>query len=195
MKSTGKNCHRERAGRSGPKASERFRGGRDTEERWHWDGDGGREGGEEPELVASCKEQTGKPSWILMMKGFCKLGHVVLNYFCISTFAKPQINFQPQLIKMRETRKFGSTQTGKWLHKICWLQQRGSGFKAHCCRVSLGLQSKNQHSQSERLNPDIQVQTFTRLCSFVSIFWERNGTATGVKVLWKVCDCQNYRFK
>lgn len=39
---------------------------------------------------------------------------------------------------------------------------------------------------SDRLNPDTRVQTFTRLCSFVSIFWERNGA--GAAQEWRIVE-------
>lgn len=103
-------------------------------------GDRGREGGEEQELAASCKEQTGKA---LMdsdderfLQALTSFSELLLHFTLLKTtkymFLKKK---KLKLIKMRET---GREMTAEDILTAT----EGSGFKAHWCRLSLGLQSK-----------------------------------------------------
>lgn len=78
----------------------------------------------------------------------------------------------------------------------------GSGFKAHCCRQSLGLQSKTstpQHPPARKTKPrhsgtDLHKALFLRL-HLLRAKWKRNGA----EMLWMEgkCERQNkesYRF-
>lgn len=102
-------------------------------------GDGGREGGEEQELAASCKEQTGKALMDSDDERFLQ---------ALTSFSELLLHFT--LLKTTKYMFFLKTQVNKDEGDTGWemtaedilTATEGSGFKAHCCRLSLGLQSK-----------------------------------------------------
>lgn len=109
----------------GPTASERCRGGTDTEERRHRERDGTGEGGQEQELAARCAEQTGKAlvDWRWKISASFDKFFWTTSAFHPSRNAK-SISLNFKVIKPRGTQ-LESTRVGKWLHYMFPLQQGG----------------------------------------------------------------------
>lgn len=155
----------ERRARS-PAASERYTAGTDMEERWDWETDEEEKEGRNKSWLPAVRNRRGKPSWTLDDE---RLLRVFLSYFSVSPFTKHQIHFffKPQVRENQESwdpHRLGNDCTR------CFHCNRGERVQSPLLQTEFRPSEQNQHSQPERLNPDIQAQTFTRLCSFVSIF-------------------------
>lgn len=121
------------------------------EERWDWERDEEEREGRNTSWLPAVRNRWESPRGLSKVKDFCDF---FLIHFCVSPFTKTP-NPKPQVNKDEGAAKVRIHTGGEMTaHHISTATER-SGFKAHCCRQSLGLQSKTSTP-----SPKDETQTF-----------------------------------